>query len=50
LRGDREWHYALVGEALFFDWRNKGARLSELLTFARVRAPATREAQGALTL
>src|SRR5690606_6256570 len=39
LRGGREWHYALVGESVFFDWRDKGARLAELLAFARVRAP-----------
>ncbi|MBN8727624.1 MAG: DEAD/DEAH box helicase family protein [Xanthomonadales bacterium] len=39
LRGGREWHYALVGESVFFDWRDKGARLADLLAFARVRAP-----------
>ena len=30
-RGGREWHYALVGESLFDDWRNKHARIAELL-------------------
>lgn len=40
LRGGREWRYVLVGESVFFDWRDKGARLAELLAFARVRVPA----------
>ncbi len=37
LRGEREWHYALVGETLFHGWRANGARLGELLAYARVR-------------
>ncbi|OGT11863.1 MAG: hypothetical protein A3F73_11295 [Gallionellales bacterium RIFCSPLOWO2_12_FULL_59_22] len=37
LRGGLPWHYVLLGEALFHDWRSKGARLGELLNFARVR-------------
>jgi len=49
LRGEREWRYALVGESIFFDWRGKGARLGELLAFARVRAPAG-AVQGSLDL
>jgi len=36
-RMGREWHYALVGEALFYEWRDKGASLPELLNFARLR-------------
>lgn len=36
-RGEREWHYALVGEALFYEWRDKGATLPEMLNFARLR-------------
>ncbi|TCZ84256.1 DEAD/DEAH box helicase family protein [Lysobacter sp. N42] len=36
-RDGREWHYALVGESLFEDWRRKGARLADLLAFSRVR-------------
>ena len=31
------WHYVLLGETLFRDWRSKGARLGALLEFARVR-------------
>lgn len=38
LRGGRPWHYALVGESLFHDWRQKGARLGDLLAFSRARA------------
>ncbi|MDD5383505.1 MAG: DEAD/DEAH box helicase family protein [Gallionella sp.] len=37
LRGSMPWHYVLLGEAMFHDWRSKGARLGELLNFARVR-------------
>lgn len=36
-RGQREWRYVLLGEAMFHDWRAKGGRLAELLEFARVR-------------
>jgi type III restriction enzyme len=50
LRGGRVWHYALVGESLFYDWREKGARLSELLAFSRARAAPTAQSQGGLAL
>lgn len=50
LRGEREWHYALVGESVFFDWRDKGARLPDLLAFARVRGAFAGETQGRLAL
>ena len=50
LRGERAWHYALVGESLFHDWRQKGARISELLSFSRARAASTAHAQGSLAL
>jgi type III restriction enzyme len=36
-RMECEWHYALVGESLFYEWRNKGATLPEMLDFARLR-------------
>ncbi len=45
LRDGRTWHYALVGEALFFEWRDQGARLADLLDYARIRPAASREAQ-----
>jgi type III restriction enzyme len=48
LRDDRIWHYALVGETQFYDWRQKGARLGKLLDFARVRATVSASAQGDL--
>jgi type III restriction enzyme len=47
-RRGREWHYALVGESLFFDWKAKGARLGELLAFSRIRSVPAAQAQGAL--
>lgn len=36
-RGERPWHYVLLGEDAFRDWRSKGAHLAELLRYARVR-------------
>lgn len=32
-----EWKYVLVGEALFYEWRDKGASMPELLDFATLR-------------
>lgn len=40
-RMGREWHYVLLGEAAFYDWRGKGAGLAQLLDFACLR-PARR--------
>jgi type III restriction enzyme len=48
LRDGRSWHYALVGESLFHEWRQKGARLDELLAFSRARAAPTAQSQGGL--
>ncbi|HEY3519537.1 MAG TPA: restriction endonuclease subunit R, partial [Rhodanobacteraceae bacterium] len=45
LRGGLPWHYALVGESVFHDWRQKGARLGELLAFSRVRGVAKAASQ-----
>lgn len=47
-RHARTWHYALLGEDLFHDWRRKGARLSDLLAFCRIRPNPGREAQATL--
>lgn len=44
--GDLPWHYVLLGESQFHDWRNKGARLADLLAFARVRPLALAATQG----
>ncbi|MFI4969328.1 MAG: DEAD/DEAH box helicase family protein [Lysobacterales bacterium] len=49
-RSEREWHYALVGESLFHDWRAKGARLGELLLFSRARVAPIANAQSSLAL
>jgi type III restriction enzyme len=46
-RGGREWHYALLGESTFHDWRDKGGRLDELLAFSRIRQQ-DRQTQGEL--
>jgi type III restriction enzyme len=49
-RGGREWHYALVNESIFDDWRRKSARLGDLLSFSRIRPVAGTESQGTLSL
>lgn len=49
-RDHRQWHYVLLGETLFWDWREKGARLEELLEFSRVREAASASSQGSLSL
>ncbi len=47
--GGREWNYALLGESLFWDWKQNGARLAELLAFSRVRVQ-TEHTQGTLAV
>ena len=44
------WHYVLLGETMFYEWRDKAGRLGELLAFARVRPLASSMQQGALSL
>jgi type III restriction enzyme len=36
-RMDLDWHYALVGEDFFYNWRDKGASMADILEQARVR-------------
>lgn len=36
-RGDAEWHYVLLAENVFYDWRDKGASIRDMLEFARLR-------------
>lgn len=36
-RSNLNWHYVLLGENVFFEWRDKGALLSGLCDFARIR-------------
>ena len=49
-RHDLPWHYVLLGESMFYDWKSKSTRLGELLAFARVRPLASAAAQGSLNL
>lgn len=49
-REARDWHYVLLGEAVFYEWRQKGARLPALLDFARARPQASLMNQGQLSL
>ena len=49
-RDGRSWHYVLLGETLFRDWRQKGARLEELLEFSRIREAADASSQTRLDL
>jgi type III restriction enzyme len=39
-RSGRNWDYCLLGEALFYEFRDKGATMEEVLQFSRVRAKA----------
>jgi type III restriction enzyme len=39
-RSGRTWNYCLLGEALFYEFKDKGATMEEILQFARVRAKA----------
>ncbi len=48
LRSGATWHYALVGERLFDEWRTKGATLVDLLNFARIRSSTAAAAQTSL--
>lgn len=49
-RDGREWHYALVGEAVFADWRDKHARMGDLLAYCRIRPIASGADQGTLAV
>ncbi len=40
-RGGRAWNYCLLGESLFYEFRDKGATMEEILQFARVRTKAS---------
>ena len=50
LRDDRAWHYALLGESVYYDWRQQGARLAELLQFSRARPASASGLQAGLQL
>lgn len=36
-RGGPPWHYVLLGEAMVYEWQGKGARLADLLNYAKLR-------------
>ena len=37
LRQSPPWHYVLLGEATVLEWKDKGARLADMLEFAKLR-------------
>lgn len=36
-RGGAEWHYVLLGEEAFYNWREKGGSIGDLLAYAKLR-------------
>lgn len=40
-RGSAPWHYMLLAENVVLEWQAKGARLAELLDYARLRPVAS---------
>ena len=48
LRGGLPWHYVLLAENVLLEWQAKGARLAELLNYARLRPLADLSAQAKL--
>ncbi len=36
-RGNAEWHYVLLGEGVFYEWRDKGASIKDMLEYAKLR-------------
>ena len=48
LRGGQPWHYVLLGEAVFDEWQRQGARLADLLEYARLRPLADASTQSRL--
>ena len=48
LRGGLPWHYVLLAENVVYEWQGKGARLGELLDYARLRPLAEASLQGQL--
>jgi len=47
-RGGATWHYVLLAEDLVYEWQGKGARLAELLSYARLRPLASASLQTSL--
>jgi type III restriction enzyme len=44
-RGGAPWHYVLLAENVVYEWQGKGARLAELLDYARLRPLANASLQ-----
>ena len=42
------WHYVVLGDAIFYDWRNKRMNLLDILKFAELRNDETAEWTGRL--
>ncbi len=47
-RGSAPWHYVLLAENVVYEWQGKGARLAELLHYARLRPLADASLQSSL--
>lgn len=47
-RGGPPWHYVLLAENVVYEWQAKGARLAELLDYARLRPLADASLQARL--
>jgi type III restriction enzyme len=47
-RSNLTWHYVLLGENVFLEWRSKGERLAALCEFARIRHNIVPSAQSRL--
>lgn len=47
-RGSAPWHYVLLAENVVYEWQGKGARLAELLHYARLRPLAEASLQSSL--
>jgi type III restriction enzyme len=47
-RGSAPWHYVLLAENVLVEWQAKGARLAELLDYARLRPSADASLQTSL--
>ncbi|MBV7542273.1 DEAD/DEAH box helicase family protein [Acidovorax sp. sic0104] len=45
LRGSPPWHYVLLAQDTVTEWQAQGARLADLLHFARLRPPASASQQ-----
>ena len=43
-RSGAEWHYVLLGEETFYNWRDKGGSIADLLAYAKLR-PVVEQAQ-----